>query len=223
MSIFERLNKNKGTVSSALGKALAGQVLEGNRTGILSECIDLASYQAPDPRVRHIRSGAAKAVEIVAEQRPGLVAPHLKELLPALSVPEPQTRWMILRTLGFCARQNAAAAGKAIPFVGQYLREKEGLCLTSSADLFLGDFGAVSKSCARKAFPLLERSMRKPIPNEPAWLLEACFTIFPNLGKPERAKVLKFAARYREASRKSDRQRARMILELAPRKLRRKP
>jgi hypothetical protein len=220
MSVLEQLNKNKGTLSSALGKTLARQVLGADRTGILTECIDLALYQAPDPRVRHIRAGAAKVVEIVAEERPGLVAPHLEELLPALSVPEPQTRWMVIRTMGFCARANTAAAKKAIPSAEKMIREKNGLCLTSSADLFLGDFGAVSKECARKAFPLLERSMQKPIPNEPDWLLEACYKLYFNLGKTEQQKVLRFAGRYRNASRKSTRQRVKLLLELGnPRSL----
>ncbi|MBN1438661.1 MAG: hypothetical protein JW929_04550 [Anaerolineales bacterium] len=107
---------NKGTVSSAPGKTLARQVLGSNRADAHSECIDLASYRAPDSRFRHIRAGAAKVVEIVAEERPGLVAPHPKRLLSALSVPEPQTRWMIIRTMGFCARANTAIAEKSLPF-----------------------------------------------------------------------------------------------------------
>lgn len=48
MSLFERLSKNKGTVSSALGKTLAQQVLGQNQIDVLMECIDLASYQAPN-------------------------------------------------------------------------------------------------------------------------------------------------------------------------------
>jgi hypothetical protein len=48
---------------------------------------------------KHVRAGAAKVVEIVAENRPELVAPHLSKLLPALSVEEPQTRWAIKRSL----------------------------------------------------------------------------------------------------------------------------
>ncbi|MBN1438662.1 MAG: DNA alkylation repair protein [Anaerolineales bacterium] len=56
--------------------------------------------------------------------------------------------------------------------------------------------------------------MRKPIPNEPDWLLEACFKLFFHLGKTDQQKVLKFAARFRNASRKSTQRRARMMLEL---------
>jgi hypothetical protein len=214
MSVLEQLAKNKGTLSSALGKTLARRVLGADRIDILTECIGLVTHQAPDPRFRHIRAGAAKVVEIVAEERPALVAPHLRRLLPALDVPEPQTRWMIIRTMGFCARANTAAARKAIPFAEEYLRAKKGLCLTSSADLFLGDFGAVSKRRAREVFPILERSMKKTIPNEPDWLLEAGYRLFLNLGQAEQKAVLRFARRHRDAPRNSTRRRARMVLEL---------
>jgi hypothetical protein len=44
MSIFEQLSRNKGTVSSALGKALAQKVLNEGETNILSECIALTTY-----------------------------------------------------------------------------------------------------------------------------------------------------------------------------------
>src|SRR5512137_117002 len=108
MSTWEQLSKHKGTVSTAFQKTLARQVLGEGRKDILADCIELSSHRASDPKVRHIRAGAAKVVEIVAQERPGLVAPRLAELLPALSVAEPQTRWMVLRAMGFCARANTA-------------------------------------------------------------------------------------------------------------------
>jgi len=80
MDTFEKLSNNKGTVSTTLGKALAKQVLEG-QTGILMECVDLASYEPSRPDQKHIRAGSAKVVEIVAETRPDLVAPFLEKLL----------------------------------------------------------------------------------------------------------------------------------------------
>ncbi len=195
MNIFEQLSNNKGTVSSALGKVLAQKVLNG-QTDILSKCIDLASYEAEAPAKKHIRSGAAKVVEIVAEKQPELVAPHLEKLLPALSVKEPQTRWMIIRIMGFCAHLNKSMAQKAIAYAEKYIDDKEGLCIASSADLFLGDLGAISKKDAQKVFPLLEQSMENPIINEQDWLLEALFKVFPNLEKAEQEKVAKFAGHW---------------------------
>lgn len=43
---------------------------------------------------------------------------------------------------GVCAHLNKAAAQKAIVYAEKYIDSKEGLILASSADLFLGDFGA---------------------------------------------------------------------------------
>jgi hypothetical protein len=214
MSTFEQLSKNKGTVSSALGKTLAQKVLEEGQTDILFECIDLASYQATIPTSKQVRAGAAKVVEIVAEKHPELVAPHLQKLLPALSVPEPQTRWMIIRVMGFCAHLNKSVAQEAIAYAEQYIDAKEGLVIASSADLFLGDFGALSKEAAQRVFPILERSMETVIPNEQDWLLEALFSVFANLGRAEQEKMLKFAERWQNSSRKSTQQRVRKILRL---------
>ena len=154
MSIFEELAANKGTISSALGKALAKKVLQEGQSDILSECIDLSTYEKEDVSAKNIRAGAAKVVEIVAEKRPEMVAPRLEDLLPALSVQEPQTRWMIIRTMGFCAHLNKPIAQKAIPYAKKYIAEKEGLIIASSADLFLGDYGALSKEDAEIVFPI---------------------------------------------------------------------
>ncbi len=189
-------------------------MLEENQTEILIECIDLASYQATTSSSKNIRAGAAKVVEIVAEKRPELVAPHLEKLLPALSVSEPQTRWMIIRVMGFCAHLNKPVAQEAIAYAEQYIVAKEGLIIASSADLFLGDYGSLSKEDAQRVFPILERSMETVIVNEQDWLLEALFKLFGNLSRAQQEKVLKFAEQWQHSSRKSTQQRARRILRL---------
>ena len=214
MNIFEQLSANKGTVSTTLGKALARDVLENGQADILRECLRLATYEASDPKARNIRAGAAKVVELVAEKRPELVAPHLKSLLPALWAAEPQTRWMIIRVMGYCAGLNHAIAQKALPYAEKYIDCKEGVCLAAATDLFLGDLGALSKPDARRAFALLQLAMEAPIPNEPGWLLEAGFKMYANLGAPEQGEVRKFAERCQSSSQKSTQQRARKILRL---------
>ena len=213
MDTFEKLSNNKGTVSTTLGKALAKQVLEG-QTGILMECVDLASYEPSRPGQKHIRAGAAKVVEIVAETRPDLVAPFLEKLLPGCSVDEPQTRWMVMRTMGFCAHLNQAAAQKAIVYAERYLDDKEGLILASSADLFLGDFGALSRRDAHRVFPILAKSMRHVIENEQDWLLEALYKVYPNVGDAEKETIRLFAKDWQHLSRKSTQQRAKRILKI---------
>jgi len=211
MSIFEQLSNNKGTVSSALGKDLAKKVLDG-QVSILLDCIDLSTHESSTPAQKHIRSGAAKVVEIVAEKHPDWVAPYLEKLLPALSVKEPQTRWMIIRTMGFCAHLNKPTALKAIAHAEKYIVAKEGLCIASSADLFLGDLGAISVEDAQRVFPLLEQSMENVLENEQDWLLEAFSKIFPNLKKEEQEIVKKYAQHWQYSTRKSTQQRAKKIL-----------
>jgi hypothetical protein len=215
MGLLDQLSANKGTVSSALGKALAAEALDEGRIDVVMDCIDLASYEAPVVASKHIRAGAAKVVEIVAEARPELVAPHLTKLLPALSVREPQTRWMIIRVMGYCAPLNAAVAREAIPYVQDYLSDKEGLCLASSADLFLGDVGSLSREDAATVFPLLEGSMEALVPNEQDWVLEALYKTYATLDEAQRGRALVFAERWCDFPRKSTQKRARRLLKLA--------
>ena len=219
MTVFEQLSNNKGTVSSALGKALAQIVLEENQINILSECIDLVAYEASTPVSKHIRAGAAKVVEIVAERKPELVAPHLQRLFPALSVKEPQTRWMIIRVMGFCAHLNHDVARQATVHAEKYIDAKEGLCIASSADLFLGDLGVLSKKDALEVSPLLERSMETVITNEQDWLLVAFSKMFTSLESAQQDRVLKFAERWRCSSRKSTQRRAEKIPKPRQRKV----
>ena len=214
MSVYEQLSDNKGTVSSALSKTLARKVLDQGQLEILMECIQLAIYEASKPEARHIRAAASKVVELVAEKQPELVAPHLERLFPALSVPEPQTRWVTIRVMGYCSRSNMPAAEKAIPYAEKYLDAKEGLCIASSADLFLGDFGAISREAAQTIFPILALSMDTVIENEQDWLLEAIFKVFPNLDQVNQVIARQFAERWQYSSRKSTQQRARKILRL---------
>jgi hypothetical protein len=214
MSVFEQLSSNKGTISSALGKALAQEVLQGDRLELLSECIALSTYEVMDPRSKQIRAGAAKVVEIVAEERPELVAPRLDELLPGLSAPEPQTRWMLIRTMGFCAHLNEPVAHKALAHAESYIDNKEGLVIASSADLFLGDLGALSKKNAKLAYPILKHSMETVMKNEQDWLLEALTKVYPNLRQEAQDAVLRFAEQWQSADRKKTQQRARRLLAL---------
>lgn len=213
MNIFDLLSNTEGTASGALSKSLAQNILNG-QISILLECLDLVAYQTTVPCQKHVRSGAAKVVEIVALNRSDLVAPHLQKLMPALAVKELQTRGMVLRTMGFCAHLNKPVAQNAIPYARKYIDHKEGLSLASSTDLFLGDFGAISEEDAQRVFPILEQSMENIITNEQDWLLEALFRVFQNLSQPEREKCLEFAERWQSSPRKSTQPRVKKILRL---------
>jgi hypothetical protein len=215
MPIFEELRTNKGTVSSALGKQLALDVLNGNNE-ILKEAVELSCYQLKNKKEKSIRSGAAKIIECVAMKRPELVAPLLEKLLPALSVDEPQTRWMIIRTMGLCARLQPEMARQALPFAKKYIHEKVGgeLCLVSSADLFLGDYGEISAETAKDVYPLLLESIDNVIMNEHDWILEAFIKIVKNVGRKEKDEMAKIAHEYENHPRKSTQTRVNQLLKL---------
>lgn len=213
MSIFEQLQSNKGTTSSALGKALADQVLKGDNE-ILSEVIRLVNYDSRNEKSKSIRAGAAKIIEKVAEVKPDLVSPYLAELFPALDVKEPQTRWMIITTIGYCAKLDQEKAGKAVPYAEKFINEHQGICLSAAAEGYLGRFGEISSCNAAVVLPILLEAYDDPLPNEIDWILEAFYKIFSRL-PPESKKILvECATEYSEFSKSSTRKRAEKILKL---------
>jgi hypothetical protein len=117
--------------------------------------------------------------------------------------------------MGFCAHLNQPVAQKAIAYAEKYLDKKEeGLCLASSADLFLGDYGVLSTQAAAQVFPILEYSLETVITNEQDWLLEALYKVYPNLDETGQATTRKFAQRWQYSSRKSTQKRAQLISKL---------
>jgi hypothetical protein len=153
MPILQQLQKNRGTISSALGKSPAQKVLEGNKE-ILKEAVELIEYNSKD-----VRAEAAKIIEKVAEKKPELVVSYLKDLLPALELPEPQTKWMIIHTLGLCAKLNPSISIKGIDKAKAFLETDSGVCLWDRTILYLGYVGAISRECANEVFPILERAL----------------------------------------------------------------
>jgi hypothetical protein len=128
VSILSQLEKNKGTISSKLGKALTRDVLAGE-TAILNEAVDLLAHED-----KQVRAGAAKIVEQVALSDPSLVVEFLPRLLPALEVDEPQTRWMAIHTLGLCAALDTPTALEALPKAEAFIEAESGACLWGGGD-----------------------------------------------------------------------------------------
>jgi hypothetical protein len=221
MAIIDQLRENKGTVSSQLGKDLAQMILSG-KSDCLKEAIELSSYRLESKSDKNIRAGAAKIVECVAMEKPEMVTHYLEKLLPALDAPEPQTRWAIIRTFGFCAKLTPEIAKKAIPFARNYIHDKtEGqLCLVSSADLFLGDYGEISKKHAQEVLSILLESTDNVIANEHDWLIESFIKIAKHLTNKEKELIALFAMGYKDHSRKKTRDRVNTLLKvLSERKL----
>lgn len=207
MDIVSQLRNNKGTVSSKLSENLAREVIAGE-FDILKEAVELTSFSITSKEEKNIRSGAAKIVEVVAMEKPDIVVPYLEELLPALEAKEPQTRWMVMRTMGYCSKYNQIISQKAVIYAKKFIREKkDGLCLASSVDLFLGDFGEVSRENTQLVYPLLIESTKNVLLNEHDWLLEAFRKIIKHLNEEEKQEVLSFAINYKMHPRKKTQER----------------
>ena len=204
MSILPRLEKNKGTVSSALGKALAQEVLDGE-TAILDEAVALLAYES-----KNVRAGAAKIVEQVAVKEPELVAGHMALLLPALDLPEPQTRWMAIHTLGLCAELDPGVALKAMPQAQRFLERQSGACLWGSTIKYLGYVGALSVENAQRVFPLLEQAL-VAIPRQAKMVLEAFLRLLDRTEGETRERLSRYAETYTDDERSSVRAMARRL------------
>lgn len=213
MNLISLLKENKGTVSSKLGKELAQQVLSGN-SGLLAEAIEYASFDSENAKSKSIRAGAAKIVEKVAEKKPEWVAPYLKKLLPALEMPEPQTRWMIILTFGYCMKYNPDVALKGIEYAKSYIDENLGVCLSGAAHLYLGRAGEISKAKAGDVFPILLNALEKASVNEVDWIIEAFIRISVNLSRTEKELLKNTLRLYRDAPKKSTKKRVEKLTKI---------
>ncbi|PLX25605.1 MAG: hypothetical protein C0599_00330 [Salinivirgaceae bacterium] len=212
MNLFELLQNNKGTVSSALGKELAQKVLEGDRT-ILNDAIQYVSYDLENPKSKNIRAGAAKILEKVAEKQPELIADDLEKLKPALDVAEPQTRWMLMQVFGYCAKLNPKDASSVIDYGKSYLGENAGVCLSGAVHLYLGRVGATSEKTAAEVLPILDDALQKASENEVDWILEAFYSIIDKVGNEGKELIKRNAELYADAKKNATIKRVRKILK----------
>jgi hypothetical protein len=189
MKLLEKLKKNKGTVSSALGKSLAQEALKGDG-GILNEAIGLISFDD-----KNVRAGAGKIIECVAEKKPELVYKSLDRLFPALDMPEPQTRWVILHVFGLCARLDPVISKKALPKSRQFLKENSGMCLWDRSITYLGYLGAVSEKYAIDVFPDLEAALAS-LPERTTRIFEGFERMIPVLNESLRKNLGNIAEKY---------------------------
>jgi len=212
MDLLSLLKANKGTVSSALGKELAIKALNGDLT-ILQEAVKYVSFDLNNAKSKTIRAGAAKIIEKVAEKKPELVAQDLDKLKPALYSPEPQTRWMLMQTFGYCAKLNPNTSISVLGFAKEYLAEDAGLCLSGSVHLYLGRIGATSKETAMKVLPILDDSLKTASENGVDWILEGFFNIIDNIDDDSKELVRRNAELYANARKKSTQKRVQKILK----------
>ncbi len=212
MELFELLKSNKGTVSSALGKELAEKVLLGDLS-ILKDAIQYVSYDTGNEKSKGIRAGAAKILEKVAEKRPGLIAGDLEKLKPALTVKEPQTRWMLMQVFGYCAKINPEGAESVLGYAKQYLSENAGVCLSGSVHLYLGRVGATSTRNANKVLPILDDALKTATENEIDWILEGFLCICDKVDPESQQLIRRNAELQLQAKKKSTQERAKKIMK----------
>jgi hypothetical protein len=116
-------------------------------------------------------------------------------LLPALEVPEPQTRWMILHVFGLCATLDPVFSKKALPKSRQFLQENSGMCLWDRSITYLGYLGAVSEKYATDVFPDLESALES-LPERTTRIFEGFERMLPVLGENLRKRLKKVAEKY---------------------------
>jgi len=212
MDLFELLKNNKGTVSSALGKELAQKVLDGDLE-ILNDAVKYVSYDAANVKSKSIRAGAAKILEKVAEKKPELVAADLDKLKPALSVKEPQTRWMLMQVFGYCAALQPELSESVLDYAKQFLAENAGVCLSGSVHLYLGRIGATSDKTAQQVLVILDNAYQTASESEIDWILEAFLNIAENVDCESQELIRKNAELQLDAKKKSTQNRAKKILK----------
>jgi len=215
MTLLHELETNKGTVSSALGKEIATKILNNNDLKLLKEAIALVCYELQNSRVKHIRAGAAKIVECVAEKKPELIVSELEKIIPGLQVQEAQTKWMIFMTFGYCAKLNPEIAEMALPYAKKFILEKiDGqLCLVGAIDKYLGNFWKTSKSNSQKSFPILLESTNNVLLNEQDWIIEGFIDIADYLDRNQKILVLEFLDEYKYLPKKATQKRIEKLLK----------
>lgn len=186
--LLNQLQNNKGRISSALGKELAKQVLSG-REDILQEAFELIHHDN-----QNVRSGAAKIIEKVAEERPELVIGRLSDLRRCMDYKEAQTRWMVMHVAGLCAKLQPDISRDFFDDAVAYLDKKHGTVLNDRAITYLGYLGAVSVADCSRCFPNLMESFERH-PNRRTRVFESLIRMSDHMSDEQKRIVLERAVR----------------------------
>ena len=122
---------------------------------------------------------------------------------------------MIIMTFGYCANSNPKLASEGIPFAKRYISEKQGVCLSGAAEIYLGYIGANSLELAETVFPILLDAYDEPLPNEMDWILEAFLKIINNVASKSKFIIIDCATEQLNAFKPSTRNRASKLLRKA--------
>jgi len=193
MSILSTYTENQKKISPDDLETLTHQVITGDQV-LLQEAVDLLGHDE-----KNMRTYAAQIIDQVALTYPQRVAPFLPALLPALNVPETQTRRMVLHTLGVCAPFETAVSLTALPKAQQIIRAQSGVTLWNATIIYLGYVGAVSAESARQVLPTLEQALRE-LPNLTKAILESYANLLDVADQMTLVRIAQDAGRYVQSS-----------------------
>ncbi|MFZ6026564.1 MAG: SRPBCC family protein [Chloroflexota bacterium] len=176
-------------IDKKLGEALLQEIAAGN-TAALEDAIKRLTSGEKEQRLN-----AARLIQRVAATYPQRAAPFLTRLLPALDLPEAQTRWMIMHALRLCAAANPEGALAALPKAQQIIRTKSGVTLWNATVVYLGYVGATSAENARRVLPLIEQALRE-LPQLTKATLESYARLLDVADIPTMIHISQEAARY---------------------------
>ena len=112
-------------------------------------------------QTRSERASAAHLVHEVACLDAARLAPHVDQLIEALAMPEPQTRWEVLGALEEIARTSAKLLDKgAVEPTTHSLHDEDSSVVRLAAFRVLAVYGSTSIRRAEKIWPLLDEALR---------------------------------------------------------------
>lgn len=79
---------------------------------------------------------------------------------------------------------------EAISYAKQFIKERQGICLSGAAERYLGQMGEILPRNAEIVFPILLEAFDDPLPNEMDWILEAFCLIFHNLSPKNKSIII---------------------------------
>ena len=109
---------------------------------------------------RRERQQAARFVAAVAKGTPEVLAPHIDELVDALSNPEAQTRWELLDALTELVGIDSRSCEKALVDAETALFDEDSGMLRLAAMRFVCRIGATTEARSERTWPLIDEAIQ---------------------------------------------------------------
>lgn len=109
---------------------------------------------------RRTRQFSSRVVLLLAEREPGLLVPHIDDMIDALYRPEAQTRWEILDALTLLVPEHAKKIGAAYEGAETALFDELSATLRLSAFRMLCAWGATERGRSKKVWPIIDEAIQ---------------------------------------------------------------